>query len=153
MSAQTRAVIGADPGDTVGFAVLYVVEGRLVGNELAQRRATEAPAFLGELLDRDAGVHRLAIERYVVRRRAGRVKARPGEVTRAVTFELILAARERRVPVTERSANEVKSWATNDRLRAAGLYREGLDHGRDAARHALFEAVARGLLSDPMEVL
>jgi hypothetical protein len=51
-----------------------------------------------------------------------------------------------------RSAADVKPWATDTRLQAAGLLdlTKGMRHARDAARHALFCAVCDFGLTDPL---
>lgn len=51
-----------------------------------------------------------------------------------------------------RSAAEVKGWATDERLKAAGILDklQGMRHAKDAARHALFHAVRSGVLVDPL---
>lgn len=155
MTTDTHAIIGADPGANVGFAILYVAQGILIGREFEQRAHDEAPEYLRAALSRNPDARcRLAIERYVVRRRASRVKG-GNESTRRVTFELILLARDHGAQVATRSAAQVKAWATNDRLAAAELFKGtvGLRHARDATRHALFEAVAIGLLDDPAKAL
>lgn len=52
----------------------------------------------------------------------------------------------------QRTAGEVKPWATDERLEAAGLLEatKGMRHAKDAARHALFCAVRDGGVPDPL---
>jgi hypothetical protein len=50
------------------------------------------------------------------------------------------------VPLEMQTAAEAKSFVSNDRLRAAGWYEKGLDHGRDATRHLLLYLVRERLV-------
>lgn len=43
------------------------------------------------------------------------------------------------------SASTAKTFATNDKLKKAGLYRRGLPHGMDATRHLVVYLVDQGL--------
>ncbi|TDB80191.1 hypothetical protein E1091_19330 [Micromonospora fluostatini] len=100
------------------------------------------------------GVEVVAYERFVVGRRAGQSSsAAAGERTRTMVGEVEAWARGaqwRRVYA--RSAAEVKPWATDLRLAAAGLLdlTKGMRHARDAARHALYCAVRDLGLADPL---
>jgi len=61
-----------------------------------------------------------------------------------------LEAQKAGQPLTYQYAGDVKSYATNNRLREAGWWGElAGDHQRDAARHALFLLVQKA--SDPQE--
>jgi hypothetical protein len=56
------------------------------------------------------------------------------------------------VHVFLRNASLVKTWATDKRLAAAGLLdaTKGMQHARDASRHALYAAVHTGMARDPL---
>jgi hypothetical protein len=100
----------------------------------------------------DQGVRVVAVERFVVRSRAGRSSdAQAGEVTRNLIGQLSIMQGLSSIEVFLRSASEVKPWATDKRLTAAGI--EGLTamrHAADAARHALFAAVKDCGVRDPL---
>ncbi len=66
--------------------------------------------------------------------------------------ELSALAADRGVKLAVRHSSAVFPWATDKRLRAAGLYEAttGLVHARAASRHALFAAVHDGGLPDPL---
>lgn len=146
-------VLGVDPGMTTGICRLDLGGGPA---ELAQATPGAVLGILRELGRSEYGgvVAVLAIERFVVGPRAGR-SAFPaaGRVTRELIDELQASDLADRVML--RSASQVKPWATNDRLRAAGLWDlgKGMPHARDAARHALFAAVSECGMRDPLSRL
>lgn len=142
-------VIGVDPGRTTGIAVY---DG-LGDAELLQT----TPGVVHEVVDAllsCIGPHRprlVAIERFVVGTRASRsASAKAGETTRELIGMVRATAIRHNAAVVERSASEVKPWATDKRLEAAGLLVRGMPHACDAARHALYAAVKDGGLPDPL---
>jgi hypothetical protein len=154
------AVIGVDPGGITGLAVIVFARGtqqydyaepKYVG---VYGEYTE-PAELFEQVRFWAGAMpgiRLAAERFVVSRRAGRsATAGAGTTARNILGELT-AFNRTGVPLSLRTASEVKKWATDKRLDAAGLLKPtiGKPHARDAARHALFSLVADLGCPDPL---
>lgn len=146
MSVGRHKIVGVDPGPIPGLVVLHTYERRLDGVEVVQCSASAFHDVLRALAGSNA---RIAVERYVVgRRSATSASARDGETTRDQ-----VGALQALYPWAElRSASEVKPWATNARLEAAGLIEAcaGMRHARDAARHALFAAVRADLLADPL---
>lgn len=50
------------------------------------------------------------------------------------------------IPVVRQDASPVKTVVTPDRLRAAGGWKRGEEHARDATRHLLYREDALGLL-------
>ncbi|HEU4567679.1 MAG TPA: hypothetical protein VFR99_06550, partial [Marmoricola sp.] len=120
------------------------------------------------LLRYDEGCPTLVqVERFVVGRRSGRSStAAAGEVTRSMigvlreVWEGFDSTSTGRLGGRwfERSAANVKPWATDQRLQACvlpggtslWLQTAGMRHARDAARHALFAAVHDGGLPDPL---
>jgi len=148
-------VIGVDPGPTPGFCVIW--ENPLETPWVFQTNHEAAVDLLEDLSTaRPLGnfPQILAIEKFVVGRRAARsATAQAGEITRSLIAKLEAASL--RLPVDEvlkRPATQVKAWATDKRLEAAGLARltKGMPHARDAARHALYTAVADGFHPDPL---
>src|SRR5690606_15573006 len=85
----------------------------------------------------------LAVEKFVVGRRAARsATAKAGEITRNLIGELQALDEAAHL----RPATQVKAWATDKRLEAAGLLdkTKGMPHARDAARRELYAAVHGG---------
>ena len=135
-------VIGIDPGPMPGIVVLEFHEGRLYGRNAVQCTAEVLYHVLRGLNIVDATF--VAVERFVPRGRANAAQ----ELTRDQVAQLW----RHHDRVVARSASQVKPWATDARLEAAGLLEatKGMRHARDAARHALFAAVKDGGLPDPL---
>ena len=134
-------VLGIDPGVTTGLCMLAILNRRITS---VTRGADLEP--VGALIP---WADYVAIERVVLgnatirRTRGGTVEA----LTRAEGWAKV--ARDNGRPLQYMAAGNVKPWASDAQLRAWGLYdvtagRGG--HDRDAARHALYMAVRRGLL-------
>ena len=149
-----QRVIGIDPGPTTGIVVLGGPDPLAI-----QSNAAAAPVVLAGLLSLDTSPVLVQIEAFVV----GRTSMRAGHHG-VLTRELIEQLRH--VWEThdsgpagrlggrwlQRSAGNVKPWATELRLASAGLLEptKGMPHARDAARHALFAAVRDGGHPDPL---
>lgn len=151
-------VVGVDPGATTGICALTyldAVDGLYAGPAIVLETAAGDAV---DLIVRILAEHRrrryetlLAVEQFVVSQRAAHsATAQAGQVTRELIAELTGHA-----PMYVRSAATVKPWATDRRLRAAGLYAatKGYNHARDAARHALYTAVKTHAAPDPLSVL
>jgi hypothetical protein len=140
-------VLGIDPGGTTGLAAVEYTEEhgyRLlahIGYAMEPAGAAAAVEALAEEHGSPAGLAGpwwIAVERFVVSRRAGRSStAIAGERARA-TIGALEAAFPRRVKL--RTASAMKAWNAGDhRLNAAGIRpTQGRPHTRDAAGHALF---------------
>lgn len=145
--------IGMDPGPTPGLVRLTYSEQRLISVEVVQCTANVWARVLTSWL---ADQRRVPCETYfqgekfVIGRSSYR-SGSPGAVTRDMVGESVQVCVGRAI-VTLRSASETKAWATDKRLDAAGITRhtKGMTHARDAARHALFTAVAEGNIPDPL---
>lgn len=156
MSTPTsRRVLGIDPGGTTGFCLLWH-DNDTYGRQLWQEKITPdgLTSLLGKLVDeyRAAGIDlAIACEGFVVGRRAARSKHQQGG---QLARDLIGAVKGARVPAVYRSANQVKSWATDRRM--AALFPDGDDgyrgkgHAKDGARHALYAAVVDLHWPDPL---
>ena len=151
----SACVIGVDPGPVTGIALL----GRLGRIEVAQCTPGAVLAVIAALIGEvpDAQVVIVAVERFVVGPRAARSSTpAAGRVTRGVIEEIAREFKACNAPagtrLVERSAAEVKPWATDRRLDAAGLLAltKGMTHARDAARHALFAAISDCGVPDPL---
>lgn len=137
-------VIGIDPGPVSGLARLTYREKTLTRVDALQCTAALLPELF-ERLAREAAV--VAVEQFVV----GRGSMRAGH-DGAVTRDLIGALQQIAPLAYLRTASEVKPWASDLRMAAAGLLEptKQLRHARDAARHALFAAVADCGIPDPL---
>jgi hypothetical protein len=154
---NAHVFIGIDPGPVPGFVLIdWFTDGPMPRLEVVQCSRGVAPLILRAfVLDHQLEEPPLVqIERFVVGKRAGRSSsAKAGEQTRDLIGQLIASVPS--LPAESwraRAAGEVKPWATDERLEAAGLLdaTKGMRHARDAARHALFVAVKDGGVSDPL---
>lgn len=50
----------------------------------------------------------------------------------------ICASLDPRIPIRRQTANQAKTWMTDDKLKQWGLWQKGQRHARDAIRHALY---------------
>lgn len=149
-------VIGVDPGQTTGLMRIRLTrqpERRMMAVRIDALQIT--PLLVQDALDmlRGAADVAVAMESFVVRQRAGRSgSAQAGALTRGLIEQIRGWARMWRVPLHEYRAADVKPWATEDRLAAAGLMHPtvGMRHARDAGRHALYAAVKMYGLPDPL---
>ena len=153
-----RHFIGVDPGPVPGFVHLQR-RGRRLDVDVLQCSAQVAPAVLYMLLNDcrsslGSAPAVVQIERFVVGLRSSRSStAAAGEQTRDLVGRLQREAEQQpEVAIRLRSAAQVKPWATDARLEAAGLLdaTKGMRHARDAARHALYAAVHDGGIPDPL---
>lgn len=150
-------VIGVDPGPVPGVVSLTVVAGRLHEVNVAQCSAELLTDVLQALLERHEVRTLVQVEAFVVGRTSMRSGA-AGAVTRdlvgqtAQTVTDFRRSRDHVVHYAQRSASQVKPWANDARLLAAGLASRttGMRHARDAARHALWSAVHDAGLPDPL---
>lgn len=148
-------IIGIDPGPIVGVCLLRLPPPAGRPNAWHAEIAQITPSGLWALLAGWQEAYRitaLAAESFAVGPLAARVST-PGAstTTRDVLGGLVLAV-PREVRRVQRRAVDVKPWATNVRLTAAGLMRptEGMRHARDAARHALYCACRDYGARDPL---
>jgi hypothetical protein len=146
-------VIGIDPGPIPGIVRLQLDDrGSLMDAQALQVTPDLIEPVLDLLAQDDQPV--IAVERFVVGRRAGRSStAAAGATTRNMIGVVEAWADRNSVRCIARAAADVKPWATDKRLDAAGLLdpvTTGMRHARDAARHALFCAVKDLGLPDPL---
>lgn len=150
-------VIGVDPGQTTGIVGLACNDrgssgpGLPVAPMVVQCDPGSVVPIVCVLLDRHLDyVPHIAVEEFVVGPRAARSRTpQAGRIARRLINDLASLGR---APVVLRPAGLVKPWATERRMAAAGLIAptNGMGHARDAARHALYEAVHAGIIADPM---
>ena len=134
---MTTTVGGVDPGPKPGTCLLVIA-----GRDVASVVTGMDPQ---ELLDADY----LAVERYVLQPRSGRQQDKAAQTATLVMAEELATARRARQGQRARlqylGPGNVKPWATDKRLERYGVLVKG-GHHRDAVRHALYYAVAAGLL-------
>lgn len=152
-------IIGVDPGSTTGLAVLALVDGRYQCLHVEQIPAGNFPdryaSAIAELLRTGNMLDGLlvATEAFMIRGRAARSRTpKGGEHARRINGWIHGTFPDRMV--TSRSASQVKKWATDRRLAAAGILEQtkGMGHARDAQRHALFAARMDLQWPDPLSV-
>lgn len=150
--------IGMDPGPKPGLVKLTYSDGLLVDVGVVQCTANCALDILQMWLTgvpTSAEVY-FGVERYVDRK-VGRSGAAGQRTKDMVGSALTLVQTSLSAPGAPKGGNvqntaaRVKAWATEGRLKAAGLWAptEGMRHTRDAAKHALFTAVDAGKCPDP----
>jgi hypothetical protein len=143
-----------DPGPTPGIVRLTYSDDRdLLMVDVLQCSAHTALDLLEVLLRVPAGTEvYFQGEKFVVGKGSYRTGS-PGARTRDMVGSAVTMVQSGRLcVVTLRSASQAKQWATDKRLDAAGLLGEvkGMQHAKDAARHALYTAVAEGKVPDPL---
>lgn len=150
--------VGMDPGPKPGLVKLTYSDGVLIDVHVVQCTANCALDILQMWL---TGVPTRAevyfgVERYVDRAK-GRSSAAGNRTKDMVGSALTLVQTSLSAPGAPKGGNvqntaaRVKAWADDGRLAAAGLWAPtvGMQHARDAARHALFVAVDAGKCPDP----
>lgn len=162
--------IGVDPGPTPGIVALRWSDSLLLRAEVVQCSHGIAPSVVTWLLCEDGHPDLRAVvqvERFVVGRTSGKA-GRAGAVTRdlvgAITREVGFHSTSTSgydAAVVQENAGRVKAWATDLRLMETAavdagqrehLYAltAGMQHARDAARHAVFASVNQGGIPDPL---
>lgn len=150
-------VIGIDPGPVPGVVRLHLNNG--IPSSLVDVQVLQVtPGVLIDVLEAltQSDLAAIALERFVVGRRAARSSTpSAGAATRSMVGEVegwFRNVNGRDLIMHTRSAADVKPWATDERLDAAGLLdlTKGMRHARDAGRHALYCAVRDYGLPDPL---
>ena len=136
-------IVGIDPGPIVGVCLLRTPDSAGRPDVWHAEIAQITPSGLWALIAGWQEAYRIravAAETFVIGPRAARLNA-PGasRTTRDVLGGLAMALPPE-IQRIERRAVDVKAWATDTRLKAAGLLDQtkGMRHARDATRHALY---------------
>lgn len=153
-SPVEHLIIGVDPGPVVGLCALYPATSAYAYVRLVQADPSSALDLIAHWaadylngLTHPQGFGtpelrvKIAAESWVDGRRAGRLAGRHGS---QVARDVITALHLRHHPLTGRSAAQVKPWADDARLAAAGIEIANpstMRHALDAGRHALYSAV------------
>jgi hypothetical protein len=158
------SVIGIDPGPTTGFCFLEyhrVAPGvfSLAERHLFQADGSSARILLNAMLiayyeGEEVTGRYCGIEKFVTGRGAG-TKGANADVTRRLVQDLRNFAEESGYYVSEHTASEAKTWATDKMLSAAGITGDSGIHGKlrdayDSARHALFTARWDAYMPNPL---
>ncbi|HEY2086412.1 MAG TPA: hypothetical protein VGH54_10370 [Mycobacterium sp.] len=145
-------VIGIDPGPTTGIVALLFSDVDAMSDPVILQCDHYSTMFFADVIAHgfmQPTKTIVAVEQFVVGPRSGRSgSAEAGRITRNLIGAL---SAEFGDDVVLRAAGQVKPWATDRKLAAAGLLdpTAGMGHARDAARHALYAAVQSGF-RDPM---
>ncbi len=151
------SVIGVDPGPTTGIAVHDWADGKLNVWTVLQVDGDSAQDVLEAILIQrqrrigDYIAKRYAqIEPFVTGQSAG-TRGPKADYTRQAAFKLAEQLQLWGYAVKLRKAADVKTWATDKRLKAAGILRPPENrHGNDASRHGLYTACHDAYLPDPL---
>jgi len=148
-------VVGIDPGPVPGIVGLQFVNRVLLDVDILQCSHHLAPVLLSTLLRGGGGedLTLVQVENFVVSRRSSRSSTpKAGQQTRELIGSLQQTCQGFLIPVGLQTASRVKTWASDERLETAGLLEatKGMRHAKDAARHALFCAVAEANQPDPL---
>jgi hypothetical protein len=142
----TALVVGVDPGESCGIAVLRDGYRSVVG----QNHPDDVILVLTQMMTHNAPLAvtmRIGIERFITTPETGRRSQQSTalEVIGAIEFE----ARRHGVPVHRQTVSDVKKFASNRLLRELNLYvtpaevdRPDANDANDAMRHAVY-CVAR----------
>jgi hypothetical protein len=168
--AVIDSAIGCDPGPATGLCFLDYHEGRLVGRTLLQVIGPDAPVVLKGMLlayymlpasdavadrKRVDGRRVASVEKFVTGASAGS-RGKNADVTRQLVMELAEVLQLFGYAVKIRPAADVKPWASDRRLAAAGVVSSlkgmhgDMNHAYDAARHCLYGAREAGVIRDPL---
>ena len=131
--------LALDPGQTTGIA--WRSEGGRL--EATQWPGESIVVILDGFDARPEGITELVVEDFISRPGGPRVN-----LSAPVTIGRIVAwADARGVPVVFQSPSSAKRVVTKDRLRAAGGWKRGEEHARDATRHLLYREDKLGLIN------
>lgn len=150
------SIIGIDPGGTTGICFLDYIGPSIAGKTLLQVDGPSALIVLEAMLTRyyadpQAVVKRAAgVEPFITGQSAG-TRGQPAEVTRQQAFQATELLQLWGYNVQLRKAADIKVWATDKRLKAAGLLGPPeMRHANDGARQALYTAKHDLYKADPL---
>lgn len=151
------SIVGVDPGKACGICFLDYQDTKLIASARLQVNSGSVLYVMETLLlraynDPDAVPKRFAgIEPFITGNSAG-TKGDPAEETRQLAFAFGELLQVYGYYVQRRKAADVKPWASDERLKAAGIYDEhtGMRHANDASRQALYAAVHDAYRPDPL---
>lgn len=152
-SPGIRGALGGDPGGTTGLFLGVWNEGQRRPPVLARAwscDAGSAPELLEWILEAHGHLITAAgFEAYDARRAARGMTARAMYELTSVLTGIVANVL---IPVTTRPPSMVKPWATDKRLKAAGIFEltGKMPDARDASRHCVYTASHDCGLRDPL---
>lgn len=151
--------LGIDPGPHTGlYAAWWDPRGWTLEHCIAREcAAADSAAALHGMLRGQEGcwpVRTAGIEAFVARLRSVKLHGVRADQVVIQVSELTGVLAGYGIPVVARPAGTVKPWATDKRLKAAGLLEAAgsSPHIKDAGRHLLFSACQAGL-PDPLSTI
>jgi hypothetical protein len=160
--AVIDSCIGVDPGPATGMCCLDYNAGQLVGRTLLQCDAGSAAIVLQAMLHTyysgkpyPMGRRVGSVEKFITGASAGS-RGKAADVTRQLVMELAEVLQLFGYHVNIRPAADVKPWASDKRLAAAGVVPSlkgmhgDMNHAYDGARHALYGGHDAGVVTDPL---
>ncbi len=151
MEANRARVLGIDPGQTTGLAVVEFSQARQSATAVWSEQMDWDNAA-DEIERRVGSVQVIAGERFMVNVQTAR---RGQEYVEAAMFMLGVCRREARradIELVLEASSAAKKLVTDDVLKHLRLFPPGLTHAQDAARQAVLYAVKRRLV-DPRSLL
>lgn len=159
-------VLGIDPGQTTGIAVLGCElpagdqQVRWSWPVLVQSSpggvVSILEMFIERVRDQNGHLAAVAIEQFVTGPRSAKLATpRGAQAARELIGSVWSLAQAKSVPSFLNSAGAVKPWATDNRLdalrrRSGAPVQRGMPHATDALRHALFVGVRYAGMTDPL---
>jgi hypothetical protein len=143
-----RLILAVDPGKTTGYGLLFVDDkGKLDSVSFNQLTMDDFLPAAAEMIEDWGSRTTVVCESFTVTQRTTKQR---GERLWSVEQIGVLRWLTTRAlgSYLEQSPSDAKSFATDKKLKSIGWYTVGMEHARDAARHALLYCV-RGNLVDP----
>ena len=143
---RAQIIMGLDPGQTTGACLMQGGE-LLYATQLKTPNLRDAISTLQAFLEEHSNANVVVYEDYRVYAWKASTHAfnelHTAKVIGAIETLVQLQPSLRDTSISVRMAQPVKSFCTDAKLKAWGLWIPGKQHARDAIRHAVFEAVQR----------
>jgi hypothetical protein len=148
--ASMTILIAIDPGDLSGWAVIETENGRIIeSDELTEFEVSDSVEYW---LKREPDVT-IVMEKFTITTETAKKSPQPTAmyIIGAVRF-LYNKYQDKVVPL--QTPADAKSFSTNEKLKAVGLWHVGGEgHAKDALRHALLWMVRHNELPNPERLL
>lgn len=154
LAAQKLRIIGIDPGETTGIAVLHVYDGEVVVADALHHDSMQAPHWLHRMLGLNfTGTTEVVIERFTISQRTLQgTRSGPMETLYTIGALRYVCDQYGLAPFFQ-TPSQAKSAYSDETLRDLDLWpRTSGPHERDALRHALLHARTRGLWNGKVSV-
>lgn len=139
-SAQVR-ILGVDPGGTTGW-VYYDTD----TEEFQSGQEADRLAFCGSVKDWvDRGVELVVVEDFRITIQTAKKSQQPDALKIIGAIDYIAAGGSAKVVL--QTPGDAKRFATDDRLKKAGMWTPGRRHANDAARHLFLRLCKQGTLN------